>query len=79
MKAKIWFKNEEDEQIRTLKKLEAKMKALEQSAACSGKKTLFDMLSRSSSISKTTLAATEQIHTLHDWHNNRDQQWDYCY
>ena len=48
------------------KRLEAKKKALEQSAACSGKKTLFNMLSKSSSISKTTLAATEQIHTQHD-------------
>ena len=43
------------------KRLEAKKKALEQSAACSGKKHC-----RSSSISKTTLAATEQIHTQHD-------------
>ena len=48
------------------KRLEAKKKALEQSVACSGQKTLFDMLSRSSSISKTTLATTEQIHTQHD-------------
>ena len=44
------------------KRLEAKKKALEQSAACSGQKTLFDMLSRSSSTSKTTLATTGQAH-----------------
>ena len=44
------------------KRLEAKKKALEQSAACSGQKTLFDMLSRPSSTSKTTLATTGQAH-----------------
>ena len=44
------------------KRLEAKKKALERSAACSGRKTLFDMLSRSSSTSKTTLATTGQAH-----------------
>ena len=40
------------------KRLEAKKKVLEQSAASSGQKTLFVMLSRSSSTSKTTLATT---------------------
>ena len=44
------------------KRLEAKKKVHEQSAACSGQKTLFDMLSRSSSTSKTTLATTGQAH-----------------
>ena len=43
------------------KRLEAK-KALEQSAACSGQKTLFDMLSRSSSTSKTTHGANSCQH-----------------
>ena len=47
----------------TKKDLEAKKKVLEQSAACSGQKqTLFDMLSRSSLTSKTTLATTGQAH-----------------
>ena len=38
------------------------MHALELSTACSGQKTLYDMLSRSSSTSKTTLATTGHVH-----------------